>query len=464
MRQVQSDKKNLSYFLNSTLTGSYAQDFVYSYSHCFQVHTHNRVQVALEYFLGLLKSEKGQGNMERMGEEIPESEYRAYQHFLSESNWKHQDVIAKVAVDASALMKAEKARGGKPTGLIIDESAHLKKGDKSVGVGKQYAGVVGKVENCQVGVYASLVNDTRAALVGEKLFLPESWAQDKKRCKIAGVPKAEQGHKTKPELALDIIDRLIGQGVEFDWVGGDGLYGHSSEFRQELERRELLFVLDVHKDEKVFIEKPNFVKSSSGRRPKHKQADPIRLDKYFHQIASDEAQWSVEKKIRKGHKGWLGLRVHKVKVWVQEGASDQVVERTLIISDKLDGRKGVKYSLSNGSIEEYSSHQYAWFQSQRYWVERTFDDAKNELCMSDYQVRKWKGWHHHHALVFMAGLFLLKHSIEFEHESPLMSMRDARILMIVSLYGTKQEVQNRIDQMKIRHKKRQYDIDRRYKT
>jgi len=422
MRQVQSDKKNLSNFLNSTLSDSYAQDFVYSYCDCFQVHTHNRAHVALQYFLGLLKSEKGQGNMERMEEEVPESEYRAYQHFLSESNWKHQDVIDKVALDASTLMKAEKTRGGKPTGLIIDESAHLKKGDKSVGVGKQYAGVVGKVENCQVGVYASLVNDTRAALVGEKLFLPESWAKDTRRCKIAGIPSAEQGHKTKPELALDIIDRLIGQGVEFDWVGGDGLYGHTSEFRQELEQRKLLFVLDVHKDEKVFFEKPSFVlpeaKSSRGRRPKHKKPDicPFRLDKYFHQIVSDDTQWSVEKKIRKGHKGWLMLRVHKTKVWAQEGTSDQVVERTLIISHKLDGRKEVKYSLSNGSIEEYSSHQYAWFQSQRYWVERTFDDAKNELCMSDYQVRKWKGWHHHHALVFMAGLFLLKHRIEFEHE------------------------------------------------
>lgn len=470
MKQVQSDKKNLSNFLNPTISGSYVQVFVYSYGNCFQVHTHNRVQVALQYFLGLLKSEKGKGNMERMEEEVPESEYRAYQHFLSESNWKHQDVIDKVALDAFILMKAEKARGGKPTGLIIDESAHLKKGDKSVGVGKQYAGVVGKVENCQVGVYGSLVNDTRAALVGEKLFLPESWAKDKGRCKIAGIPRAEQAHKTKPELALDIIDRLIGQGVEFDWVGGDGLYGHTSEFRQELEQRKLLFVLDVHKDEKVFFEKPNFVlpeaKSGRGRRPKHKKPDidPVRLDKYFHQIASDDVQWSVEKKIRKGHKGWLRLRVHKMKVWVQEGTSDQVVERTLIISHKLDGRKEVKYSLSNGGIDQYSHHQYAWFQSQRYWVERSFDDAKNELCMSDYQVRKWNGWHHHHALVFMAGLFLLKHRIEFKHESPLMSMRDARILMIVSLYGNKLDIQNRIDQMEIRHKKRQYDIDRRYKT
>ena len=84
--------------------------------------------------------------------------------------------------------------------------------------------------------------------------------------------------------------------------------------------------------------------------------------------------------------------------------------------------------------------------------------------MSDYQIRKWMGWHHHHALVLMAGLFLLKQKIEFEDDAPLMSMRDARILMIVSLFGTQEEVQTRLEQMKIRHKKRQYDIDRRYKT
>jgi hypothetical protein len=190
--------------------------------------------------------------------------------------------------------------------------------------------------------------------------------------------------------------------------------------------------------------------------------DLSRLDKYFERIANDETRWSEERRIRKGHKGWLNLSVHKVKVWVQEGPEGQVTERTLIISHKLDGRKEVKYSLSNGGFDQYTSREYGWFQAQRYWVERTFDDAKNELCMSDYQV--WKGWHHHHALVFMAGLFLLKCKLDFEQEAPLMSVRDARILMIVSLFGTDQEIQDRIDQMEVRHRKRQYNIDRRYVT
>ena len=102
--------------------------------------------------------------MERMEEEIPDSEYRAHQHFITNSEWDYEGVIAKVATDTSHLMKVNKEKSGQPTGLIIDESAPLKKGDKSIGVCPQYAGVVGKVENCQVGVYASLINDNRAPL------------------------------------------------------------------------------------------------------------------------------------------------------------------------------------------------------------------------------------------------------------------------------------------------------------
>lgn len=183
---------------------------------------------------------------------------------------------------------------------------------------------------------------------------------------------------------------------------------------------------------------------------------------YLTQINNKE--WSIEKKIRKTHKGWLRLRVHKAKIWLSESGSGEIKERTLIITQTLDGKKETRYSISNGELEAYTHHEYAYFIAQRYRVERTFDDSKNELGMSDYQIRKWMGWHHHHALVFMAGLFLLKQKIEFEETSPLMSMRDARILMIVSLFGSEEEIQKRLEQMEIRHKKRQYDIDRRYKT
>ena len=468
MKQIQSDKKNFSLFVKTSKSVNYLNDFINTYRWLFQVHRHNRLETAHQYLKGLLCLPKGKANMERMEEEIPGSEYRAYQHFITNSKWDHGQVLAKVSVDTSELMRSNKKKSQRPTGCIIDESAHLKKGEKSVGVSKQYAGVVGKVENCQVGVYASLVNDIRAGLVGERLFLPEAWVNDKERCKEARVPESCRKYKTKPQLALEIIDELISQRVEFDWIGGDGLYGHNRELREGLDNRNLFYVLNVHKDEKVFLSCPEFSDpEKSGRRGRPpKNAKPsiedIRLDKYLKQIGDEE--WSIEKKIRKTHKGWLKLKVHKTKIWLCEDQAGVVKEKTLIITQTMDGTKETKYSISNGGIDEYTHHEYGYFVAQRYWVERTFDDSKNELGMSDYQVRKWTGWHHHHAIVFMAGLFLLNQKIDYGDKAPLMSMSDARILMIVSIFGTEEEINKRLEQMETRHEKRQKDIDRRYKT
>jgi len=136
----------------------------------------------------------------------------------------------KVFKDTSQVMEAIKMKSKKPTGLIIDESAHLKKGIKSVAVGRQYAGVVGKVDNCQVGVYASLVNDHRAGLVNERLFIPKNWVNGKASCKLAGIPEEYIKFKTKPQLAMEMIDEMVNEGVEFDWVGGDEGYFSSLIF------------------------------------------------------------------------------------------------------------------------------------------------------------------------------------------------------------------------------------------
>lgn len=472
MCKNQSGKKIFEKSTKYCNTSSYDKfsfsDFIYSYKSLFQVGWHNGTGTALQYIEGLLSLEKGKANMERMEEEIPESEYRTYQHFITHSKWDYKGILSKVFRDTSDLMERIKTKSKKPTGLILDESAHLKKGEKSVAVGRQYAGVVGKVDNCQVGVYASLANDTRAGLVNERLFILEKWAKDRERCKLAGIPKEHIKFKTKPQLALEMVDEMVNEGVKFDWVGGDGLYGHNRELRAGLDGRGLLYILDVDKDETVFLERPLFSippKTGKRGRPSEKtkpDKTPVRVDKYIKQL--DLGDWKTENKIRKTHKGWKRLSVHLKKVWVCEGESDEVKERTLIITRTMDGKNEIKYSLSNGKIDDYSHHEFAYFQSQRYWVERTFDDAKNEIGMSDYQIRKWLGWHHHHALVFMAGLYLLKQKIEHETEAPLMSMRDARILIIVSLFGTNKDLEIRLDQMKTRHEIRQKDIDRRYKT
>ena len=100
--------------------------------------------------------------------------------------------------------------------LLVDESAFSKKGEASVGVARQYNGRLGKVDNCQVGVFATLSFETRSTLIGSRLYLPEAWIRDQKRCERLGIPKACRVHRTKPELAWDLIETIASDGVAFD--------------------------------------------------------------------------------------------------------------------------------------------------------------------------------------------------------------------------------------------------------
>jgi len=154
MNNSQSDKKNCVNSKKLLIISRLSEKFVSCYCKFFKVYRKDNTPTAVKYVQGLIVCEKGKANMERMEEEIPDSEYRLYQHFISNSKWDYKGLISRLAYDASALFEENKLRTGKPTGYIIDESAHLKKGDKSVGVTNQYAGVAGKIDNCQVGVYA----------------------------------------------------------------------------------------------------------------------------------------------------------------------------------------------------------------------------------------------------------------------------------------------------------------------
>lgn len=467
MSKNQSDKKNFSFGRKNQVISNLESHFVFRYTGCFKVYRRDSTPTAVNYVNALVACEKGRANMERMEEEIPHSDYRAYQHFISNSKWDYQDLIRRVSKDASALLAGNRSDKGYPTGYIIDESAHLKKGMESVGVAKQYAGVAGKVENCQVGVYVSLVNDNRATIINSKIFLPEAWTRNRKKCDKAGIPEKERQFRTKPELALEMVKMDIANGVSFDWVGGDGLYGHSFELTDGLDKIGLFYVLDVHRDELVFKERPKIEvpkkkPGSKGRTPTKAKPDiePIRLDKFMESL---DPKGFETVKVRKTAKGWLKLKVHVSTVWIWNKASNTLSERSLVITKTTGKKTEVKYSFSNGSKDQYTPKEYAYFQAQRYWVERTFEDSKNELGMSDYQIRKWVGWHHHMSLVITAGLYLLEEKMKHDKDLPLMSTRDARLLMIVFFFGTEEQQELRIKQMVERHKKRKVDIDRRYR-
>ena len=276
------------------------------------------------------------------------------------------------------------------------------------------------------------------------------------------INKVSWSFKTKPELALDMIKQDIARGVSFDWVGGDGLYGHNTKLCDGLDELDVFFVMDVHKDEKVFLQEPAIkvpeAKTGKGRKPTKPKADicSIRLDRLQEEIPV--CDWELEN-IRDTVKGKLQLHVCKKEIWTWDGKSSKAKKRVLIFTKTTELKPKVKYSISNGDIEAYSHGEYAYFVSQRYWVERSFDNAKNELGMSDYQIRKWQSWHTHHAIVMLTSLLITQTLIESKEKIPLLSFKDARILIVTQICSTQIEMEQKIKQMQKRHIKRKAGID-----
>jgi SRSO17 transposase len=375
-------------------------------------------------------------------------------------------VVSLVAQRTSDLYADQPDYRSRDVGYIIDESAHLKKGNHSVGVSRQYAGVAGKVDNCQVGVYASLVWQCHSTLVNCRLFLPESWTSNPARCEKAGIPPDARVFKTKLELALDMIKADRAAGVEFDWVGGDGLYGHGWELSNAIENMGLKFLFDVHCDQLIYTVEPIISVPEKtpgpGRRPTKRQTDvdPVTVKCYGNSLGSFAWQNVT---VRNTVKGPLTLSIHVEKVWVWDGKSDSAKERVLVISRNLSDNK-IKYSLSNVDYVKTPIERFAYMQAQRYWVERAFQDAKSEIGMSDYQVRKWNAWHHHVALVMLSLSFIVKERIVHKVEYPLLSCRDVRLMIIALLMKDETMIETRIEQMKFRHMQRRKDIERYYNT
>jgi SRSO17 transposase len=424
----------------------------------FRTKTSHPFVKARQYICGLFQANKS--NMEQMAETVGGVNYHQIQHFISESPWSAATVMDGVAADVSELFQPYE-----DVCLLFDESSHIKNGNKSVGVARQYCGQLGKVENCQSAVYAALSVENYYALIDTRLFIPQSWTSDKARCKAAGIPKEGMVFNTRLELALEMVQKHKQMGTRFHWIGGDGLYGHDSQFRRAIAEQNLLYMLDIHSNDGVYVEKPSIgvvVKTSGkGKKPIHPKADKPSLKVKDIAGGLSQEQWKTYT-IREGTKGPL-----QVQIWVQEvytwDGKETEARAELLVMRRIKNEAGeyeYKYTLSNADPAKYSWLHLAKIQGQRHFIERSFEDVKQEAGMSDYQVRGWLAWHHHMALVMLSLAFVLTEKIAYKEEFPLLSARDVREIM-VRTYAQNEDVMLVI---KNRHKRRQVDIDRRYKA
>jgi len=392
-----------------------------------------------------------------MVERVPESNYQQLQHFISESEWDAKAVMKDVAENTNLSLEA--LAGEK--GLILDESGNEKAGSGSVGVARQYIGNVGKVCNSQIGVYAGLSRADKISLVGAKLYLPREWTKDKNRCEKAGIPKEERKYRTKPELGLEIIKELEGA-IEYDWVGGDSIYGNSPELRQSLRELRKAYVMDVGEELQVCLDKPQpYVPKSSGRGRARSRLviaeEKISLKKLIGEIEARE--WKTIE-YRQGTKGKLVREAVMKKVWIWKKGTAEIEEAELLISRKIDQTE-VKYSLCHEPKGELSVETALFRQMQRYWIERGFQEIKEQIGLHQYQVRGWKAWQHHIALTMMALHFILETQIENAENLPLMSCGDVKLMLGNILKNKLDEPEILMQTIHQRHKVRRDDILRR---
>ena len=427
------------------------------YQHIFKNKTKRFFVKAEIYAQGLLLSDTR--NIEKLSETM-DSNYFQMQHFITESTWSGRELIDQVAKEVNSLLPKHKL-----TGLIIDESGWVKKGYKSVGVGHQYCGNVGKLSNSQVAVFAALNNGDYSSMVDARLFLPEDWCFDSKRCDEAGIPASERNFKTKLEIAYEIVEHQSTQ-IDFDFVSGDGYYGNDADFARKIDELGYLYMLDIHANQSIYLEPTELEipqrKSAKGPTPKRLKATTPNMSVTDYMGTLTDEQWQ-KLTVRNTTKGKLTGYYHFAKVYIWNKAVDRIEQRLLVIRKTFtsDNELEIKFSFTNANLEQYTPEVIAYMQAQRFFVEHCIKESKQILGIDQFQTRKWNAWLHQIALNFMVSSFILKEKLRNNEDLPLLSARDIKELIIFQLYKKMTDDQM-YEKIINRHIRRQKDINNAY--
>lgn len=459
MRVCQTRVKNTKEY-GKTLTAAKRRLGVYlsGFQCIFESKTKRYHDKAELYSYGILQSNRR--NIEQVSDTLLESDYFSLHHFISDSKWDYRQAIDQAAIETSKALPIKKL-----TGLIIDETGTVKKGDKSVGVGWQYCGNVGKTANSQLAVMSCLSNGDFASLVDARLYLPKDWAKNKKRCDIAGVPLSDRAFKTKLDIAYEIILHQLELGTKFDYIGVDGYYGNDADFATKIDDLGLTYMLDIHSDQSIYLVKPELYlpekKHIRGRQPKRLKASvqSVKVKEYCQGL--EKCDWQ-EIQVRHTAKGNLKANYHIAKVWIWNKTRNTIESRILVIR-KNKTKKGIeyKYSFTNAHPVQYTSKAIAYMQAQRYFIEHCIKESKYILGLSQFQTRKFMARYHQVAMNIIAMCFILKEKLICFEDFPLLSARDIKDWLAFVLMKRYSEIDMLI-LINNRHYRRQRDINYSY--
>jgi SRSO17 transposase len=325
---------------------------------------------------------------------LHDRERQGLQKFIGQAPWDHKPLLGELARQVGQRL------GSADGVLVFDPSAFVKQGKKSVGVQRQWCGRLGKVENCQVGVFLGYVSRQGHAPVDSRRYLPQEWTEDRQRSNEAGVPRGVR-FCTRHELALEMLD-LHGALLPHRRVAGDDERGRSSWFRQQLRQRGERYLLAVPGNTLVRdLVTPDPPYSGQGRR---RRAPFARADVWRAALAEEDWQTIA---VRDGEKGPLVTQVAWTLVQAKtEGKVSDVAESLLVFREEQgDGNWKHDYLLSN-EIAENPPVEMAWVYKAEHRIGECLKQATSAAGLADYQVRTWEGWHHHQCLSLLAAWFL----------------------------------------------------------
>ncbi len=325
------------------------------------------------------------------------------QQFMSDSPWSWEGVFNQVLVDI----------GNNPAlsdgTLNFDESGDECSGTHKAGASRQYLGRLGKVDLGQVGVLSSYSLDNLWLLTGAELFLPEKWFSDPKllkQWKRLKIPKKRE-FATKVDMAIDLFDKAINQGLPFKWAGGDTLYGRSLRFRRHIAGNGKYYMMCIPKNELVWLENPLTAKNTALAKPVCKLGEQVGFEPIM---------------VRNAERGQLVYEYAFLPVWTvdksKKAADRQARPELLVLRKEPD--KSISYALTNASLTDISKEELAVQRAERYFVERTIQDCKSELGWDELQALKYPAYMHTLAICAVALMFMLRVKLRQrkEHTDP----------------------------------------------
>jgi SRSO17 transposase len=325
-----------------------------------------RAMAYLQGLLAPLERKNGWHLAEAAGDRTPDG----VQEFLSRVHW-----------DADAVRDDLRAYvvehlGDPDAVLVLDETGFLKKGTRSAGVHRQYSGTAGRIENCQIGVFLAYASRRGRALIDRALYLPQTWTDDRPRCREAGIPDAI-AFTTKPKIGRQMVERARQSKVPFAWVVGDSVYGADAGLRRSIEAAGKGYVLTVTSAQRLAL------------RPVADWAEEVPEDGWVRLSAGDGA---------KGPRlyDWAHVPFRGARTGWQKAL---LIRRSLEKPDELT----FYFALAPEDTELTALVQVAGL---RWTIEACFAEAKGEVGLDEYEVRSWTGWHRHITLAMLAHAYL----------------------------------------------------------